>query len=158
MLRRDTQDKSLVDINMLIRSVLRLVSVDLRKYEIGLETKLNEQLPLVRGNEVQLQQVILNLIMNAIESMHSGAPRALRVKSELCGSGGVLVSVEDTGTGIDPSKLDSIFKPLFTTKAAGMGMGLSICRSIVESHNGRIWVSPSVERGSIFQFSLPLQH
>jgi signal transduction histidine kinase len=157
MLRKDTQDRSIVDINKLIWTVLRLVRVDLQRCAIELETKLNEQIPAVLGNEVQLQQVILNLVMNAIESMHSRKPRVLHIKSDLCESGHVLVSIEDTGTGIDPSKLDSIFKPLFTTKATGMGMGLSICRSIIESHDGRIWVSAGVEGGSIFQFSLPVQ-
>jgi signal transduction histidine kinase len=158
MLRKDTDARSLIDINKLIWTVLGLVWIDLRKYEIELDTKLNEQLPPVRGNEVQLQQTILNLITNAIESMHSVDRRVLRVRSESDGSGGVHVSVEDTGTGIEQSNLDSIFKPMFTTKAAGMGMGLAISRSIIERHGGRIWISPGFEKGSIFHFSIPAEH
>ena len=158
MLRKDAQVKSPVDINKLIWTVLGLVWIDLRKHEIELDTKLNEQLPSVHGNEVQLQQVILNLVTNAIESMHSAEQRVLRVRSEWGGPDGVHVSIEDTGTGIDHSNLDSIFKPMFTTKAAGMGMGLAICRSIIESHGGRIWISHGSEKGSVFHFSLPAQY
>ena len=105
--------------------------------------------------EVQLQQVILNLVMNAIEAMHSAEPRVLSVRSELSEFGGVCVSVEDTGTGIDASSADQVFKPLFTTKASGMGMGLSICHSIIQNHNGRIWVSAGPKKGTIFKFVLP---
>jgi signal transduction histidine kinase len=93
--------------------------------------------------------------MNAIDAMRSSQPRVLSVRAKLNGRDSVHISVEDTGTGIDPSNLDKIFSPLFTTKEHGMGMGLSICHSIIENHNGRIWVSPGVTRGSIFQFELP---
>ena len=117
---------------------------------------LSEQLPPVIGNEVQLQQVILNLVMNAIESMHSAEPRLLSIASETTGQDTVHVSIADTGSGIAIADLNRIFKPMFTTKARGMGMGLSICKSIIESHNGRIWVSAGVSRGSIFHFDLPL--
>jgi len=132
-----------------------LVYIDLRKHQIELKTELSDQLPPVLGNRVQLQQVILNLVMNAIDAMRSVQPRVLSIKTALNGRDGVLVSIADTGIGIDPSNLDQIFKPLFTTKEHGMGMGLSICRSIVESHNGRIWVSAGPEGGSIFQLVLP---
>jgi signal transduction histidine kinase len=158
MLRKDKQEKSPVDINRLIWTVLGLVWIDLRKHEIDLDTKLNEQLPSVQGNEIQLQQVILNLITNAIESMHSVEHRVLRVRSESGGPDIVHVSIEDTGTGIDHSNLDSIFKPMFTTKATGMGMGLAICRSIAEGHGGRIWISQGSEKGTVFHISLPTQH
>ena len=93
--------------------------------------------------------------MNAIESMHSLQPRVPDVQSELSKSDFVHVSIEDTGTGVDSSDVDRIFNPLFTTKTRGMGMGLSICRSIIESHGGRIWVSPGASGGSIFHFELP---
>ena len=156
MFRKDGQAKTLVDINKLIWTVLELIWIDLRKYQIELETKLSEQLPLVLGNEVQLQQAILNLVMNAIEAMHSTEHRVLRVVSGLDDAGAVHVSIEDTGTGIDPSKFDCIFKPLFTTKSNGMGMGLSICRSIIEGHDGWIWASPGAARGTKFEFSLPV--
>jgi signal transduction histidine kinase len=93
--------------------------------------------------------------MNAVEAMHASPRRILRIKSELAKSGGVHVSIEDTGSGIDPSRLDRVFKPLYTTKATGMGMGLTICHSIIARHNGRIWVAPGSEGGSSFQFVVP---
>jgi C4-dicarboxylate-specific signal transduction histidine kinase len=155
MFRKDTQQKGPVDINKLIRSVLGLVYMDLRKHSIEGRMDLGEDLPTVIGNEVQLQQVILNLVMNAIEAMSSAEPRVLSIKSDYSGTKTVHVSIEDTGSGIDPLNMDRIFQPLFTTKARGMGMGLSICRSIIESHAGRIWVSAGASRGSIFQFELP---
>jgi C4-dicarboxylate-specific signal transduction histidine kinase len=158
MLRMDKPKKSPVDVNKLIWTVLGLVWIDLRKHEIDLDTKLNEQLPSVQGNEIQLQQVILNLITNAIESMHSVDHRMLRIRSESSGPDVVHVSIEDTGAGIDHSNLDCIFKPMFTTKATGMGMGLAICRSIAEGHGGRIWISNGTENGSVFHISIPTQH
>jgi C4-dicarboxylate-specific signal transduction histidine kinase len=155
MFRKDTQARSAVDINKLIWTVLGLVYIDLRKHQIELQTELDDQVPPVLGNQVQLQQVILNLVMNAIDSMRSVEPRVLSVKSKLSQANRLHVSIEDTGTGIDPANLDRIFKPLFTTKEHGIGMGLSICQSIIEGHGGRIWVSAGASRGSIFQFELP---
>jgi signal transduction histidine kinase len=130
--------------------------MDLRKHSIESHVNLSEPLPSVVGNEVQLQQVILNLMMNAIDSMNSVEPAVLSIKSETTERNGVRVSIADTGIGISLANLNSIFKPMFTTKAGGMGMGLSICKSIIESHNGQIWVSAGVPRGSIFQFELPI--
>ena len=155
MFKRDTQDRSEIDINKLIWTVMDLVYIDLRKHQIELKTELSDQLPPVLGNRVQLQQVILNLVMNAIDAMRPVQARVLSVKTTSDGRDGVHVSIADTGIGIDPSNVDQIFKPLFTTKEHGMGMGLSICRSIVESHNGRIWVSAGEDRGSIFHLVLP---
>jgi signal transduction histidine kinase len=152
---KDTQEKTPTDLNTLIRSVLELVSIDLRKHNIENELTLSEQLPPVVGNEVQLQQVILNLVMNAIESMDSVETRVLSIKSENTGHNGIRVSIADTGSGIDVANLNHLFEPMFTTKARGMGMGLSICKSIIESHQGRIWVTAGAPRGSIFQFELP---
>jgi C4-dicarboxylate-specific signal transduction histidine kinase len=129
--------------------------MDLRKYSIESRTDLADNRPPVMGNAVQLQQVILNLVMNGIEAMSSREPRVLSIKSVVTGHNTVRVSIEDTGSGIDPANMDRTFQPLFTTKARGMGMGLSICRSIVDSHDGRIWVSAGASRGSIFQFELP---
>ena len=107
------------------------------------------------GNQVQLQQVILNLVMNAIDSMRSVQLRVLTVRSKLNGRDVVQVSIEDTGVGIDPSNRDQIFKPLFTTKEHGMGMGLSICHSIIEGHEGRIWITAGKSGGTVFHFELP---
>jgi signal transduction histidine kinase len=117
---------------------------------------LSEQLPPTIGNEIQLQQVILILLMNAIESMNSVEPRVLYIKTEMTEQSGVHVSVADTGSGISVADLNRIFKPMVTTKAHGMGMGLSICKSIIESHSGRMWVSANEPRGSIFHFELPM--
>ncbi|MGA7002748.1 MAG: PAS domain S-box protein, partial [Pseudolabrys sp.] len=155
MFKHDVQEKTLVDINKLASSVLALVVIDLQEHEIDLQTQLDDRIPQVLGNSVQLQQVILNLVMNAIETMSSMETRALRIKTELSQPDTVHVSIEDTGTGIKPSDVARVFKPMFTTKARGMGMGLSICQSIIENHNGRIWVSPGANGGSIFQFELP---
>jgi signal transduction histidine kinase len=153
---KDTQEKTPTDLNTLIQSVLSVVSIDLRKHNIESQVNLSERLPPVVGNEVQLQQVILNLVMNAIESMNLAADtRVLSVKSGITEHNGVQVSIADTGSGIDLANLNRIFKPMFTTKARGMGMGLSICKSIIESHHGRIWVTAGAPRGSIFQFELP---
>jgi C4-dicarboxylate-specific signal transduction histidine kinase len=155
MFKHDVQEKTPVDIIKLVSSVLALVVIDLQKYDIELQTQLDEHIPQVLGNQVQLQQVILNLVMNAIEAMSSSQTRVLRITTELSQSSTVHVSIEDSGTGIKPSDVARVFKPMFTTKARGMGMGLSICQSIIENHAGRIWVSPGANRGSIFQFELP---
>jgi signal transduction histidine kinase len=109
----------------------------------------------VTGNRVQLQQVLFNLITNAIEAMETVAERTMLVKSENENSGQVRVTVEDSGTGIEPQYVDRIFGSFFTTKADGMGMGLSICRSIIESHGGRLWASSNRFPGAVFQFTLP---
>jgi signal transduction histidine kinase len=155
MFKHDVQEKTPVDIIKLVSSVLALVVIDLQKYDIELQTQLDEHIPQVLGNQVQLQQVILNLVMNAIEAMSSSQTRVLRITTELSQSSTVHVSIEDSGTGIKPSDVARVFKPMFTTKARGMGMGLSICQSIMENHDGRIWVSPGTNGGSIFQFELP---
>ena len=156
MFKHDVQEKSPVDINKLVSSVLALVVIDLQKHEIDLQTELGDQIPKVLSNQVQLQHVILNLVMNAIEAMSSSQTRVLRIQTELSQSNKVHVSIEDTGTGIKPSDVARVFKPMFTTKARGMGMGLSICQSIIENHDGRIWVSSGANGGSIFQFELPM--
>jgi signal transduction histidine kinase len=157
MFKNDAQEKTLVDINKVVLSVLALVRIDLQKQKIELQTQLDDRIPEVVGNQVQLQQVILNLVNNAIESMSSLQIRVLRIQTKLNGSNTMHVSVEDTGTGIEPSDLARLFQPMFTTKERGMGMGLSICQSIIENHSGRIWASPGVNGGSIFQFELPTQ-
>jgi signal transduction histidine kinase len=155
MFTKDPQKRTLVNINELITTVLRIVWIDLRKHDIELDTDFDRQIGDIVGNPVQLQQVVLNLVMNAIESMHSTPRRALRIKTEKREADGVQVSIEDTGAGIDPSDLNRIFAPLFSTKANGMGMGLAICRSIIESHEGLIWVTAAPGGGSIFHFKLP---
>jgi signal transduction histidine kinase len=157
LLKKDTGKRQPININNLILKVLGIVRIDLQKNDIELQTRLEEGLPAVDGSEVQLQQVILNLVLNAIDAMHTMHPRVLRVQSEQSKIDVVHVSIEDTGTGIEPSNLDKIFNALFTTKAGGMGMGLSICKSIIESHDGRIWVSPAENGGSVLHVELPIK-
>jgi signal transduction histidine kinase len=153
MFKKDTQ-VGLVDINHAILAVLELVRIEFKKSDIDVKTKLT-RLPAVTGDEVQLQQVVLNLIMNAVDAMQAVTHRILRVTSALTETGAVHVSIEDTGTGIDPANIDRVFSPLYTTKPSGMGMGLSICQTIIENHGGRLWVEAAAERGSIFRFELP---
>src|SRR5262249_50597572 len=154
--KKEAPQKVSTDINQTIRTVLSIVGVELRKHGVELQAQFNEHLPTVQGDKVQLQQVVLNLVMNGVEAMQSVWPRVLKVQTDQPNAGIVGVSIEDTEIGIDPPTLDQFFKPLFTTKATGMGMGLSICNSIIESHGGRIWASAAVKRGSIFQFELPI--
>ena len=155
MFTKETRARAPIDVNKLIFAVLAIVRYELQTHEVELHTELADSLPTLDGDRVQLQQVILNLIMNAIEAMQSVESRLLSIRSGISKPNFVHVSIEDTGTGIDPSNHDHIFKPMFTTKKRGMGIGLSICHSIIESHNGRIWVTRGIERGSIFQFEVP---
>jgi PAS domain S-box-containing protein len=157
MFKKDSQLKARLDLNRIIDEVLALVRGELRSQRVQLQTDLAEQLPEVSGMHVQLQQVILNLLTNAIEAMAStsGRPRVLRVSSARREPREVLITVEDTGPGIDPKNMDHIFDSFFTTKSQGMGMGLSICRSIIEAHEGRLSVSPGAESGTAFQIVLP---
>jgi signal transduction histidine kinase len=131
---------------------------ELRRHDIVLETKLSPGLKPVVADRVQVQQVILNLVMNGIEAMNTitGRSRVLRLSSRLDGVGAVLIGVADTGTGLDHIAKDRVFDAFFTTKTDGMGMGLSICRSIVEAHGGRLWTSPNVPHGTVFQFTIPV--
>jgi signal transduction histidine kinase len=155
MFKKDSKERSAIDLNKLIRTVLEIVRVELQKNGVELQTALSEGVPTVECDPVQLQQVILNLVMNAIEAMQTVQPRVLRIESKLIAPHAVRVVVQDTGKGVDPLHLDRIFRPLVTTKERGMGMGLSICHSIIQSHGGRIWVEAAAPRGAIFQFELP---
>lgn len=146
-----------VDLNQLVGEVLALVRGTLQRHGIVVRTELNETRVSVTGNPVQLQQVLFNLVSNAIEAMEMVTERVMLVKTELDSSGAVLVMVEDSGNGIDPKNIDLIFSSFFTTKADGMGMGLAICRSIIEAHGGRLWASRGHARGAVFRFILPVQ-
>ncbi len=153
--RNDVQSRSSFDLNELIREALGLGHAELQKHGILVHAEPNRQLPEVRGNRVQLQEVLLNLIMNAVDAMAGkDEPRILSVKSDVYQGDSVIVSVADTGAGISSRIADQIFNPLFTTKADGMGMGLSICRAIIEAHQGRLWFAPNAPHGAIFQFTL----
>jgi PAS domain S-box-containing protein len=144
-----------IDLNQLIHEVLTLVQGTLQRHGIVVHTELDKMLIPVTGSRVQLQQVLFNIVTNAIEAMESVADRTMLVKSELESSGEVRITVEDSGSGINPENIDQIFGSFFTTKADGTGMGLSICRSIIDSHGGRLWASPGHSQGAIFQFTLP---
>ena len=157
MFKNDRQNRILLDINQLVREVLVLVQGELFKRRISLETELTENLAQVMADRVQLQQVVMNLVTNAMDAMDPIAdrPKLLRVKSANLDGDIVAVAIEDSGTGIEAGKVDRLFDAFFTTKPNGMGMGLSICRSIIEAHNGRLGVSAGARYGSVFQFELP---
>jgi signal transduction histidine kinase len=116
-------------------------------------------LPLIQADRVQLQQVILNLIVNAVQAMSgaSDGTRELVIATSADASNGILVSLRDSGPGLDPASLERLFDAFYTTKSSGLGMGLSICRSIIEAHGGRIWAGVNEPRGAVFHFTLPLE-
>jgi two-component system NtrC family sensor kinase len=156
--KKAPQQGALIDINDVVLEVLALVHGELISYRVSAISNLVPSLPRVRADRVQLQQVILNLIMNAVEAMGTAADgaRVLNVTSQLDEPNAVLVTVQDTGPGIDPNRMDRIFDAFFSTKSSGMGMGLFICRSIVESHGGRLWATAAVPHGAMFHLVLPI--
>jgi PAS domain S-box-containing protein len=147
------------EINGAIREVIELSRGEAVKNGVSVQTELADGLPLIRGDRVQLQQVILNLIINAVEAMSgtSDDARELLISSGKAESGSVLVSVRDSGPGLAPADLDRLFDAFYTTKPSGLGLGLSICRSIIEAHGGRLWASANLPRGAIFEFTLPAE-
>jgi C4-dicarboxylate-specific signal transduction histidine kinase len=146
-----------LDIDDVVRQVLALARGELLRNDVVLHTELAAGDRPVMGDRVQLQQVLLNLIMNAVEAMRGVTERTreLTVSSKV-EPGSVLVAVKDTGTGLDPALEDRMFQPFFTTKPDGLGMGLSICRSIIEAHGGRLWVSQRAPHGADVRFTVPL--
>ena len=157
LLKKEPTARNRVDINEIIMEVLALVASELEKNRISTQIDLLPDVTLVLADRIQLQQVILNLIMNGIEAMTSvaGRPRRLLIRSQMHESGNVLVVVHDSGAGLDPGNASHIFDAFFTTKPAGMGMGLPICRSIVEAHGGRLALAPNDTEGATFEFTLP---
>lgn len=156
LLQKASPQMEPVDVNEVIREVLRLVDSEVQGDGVTMKTELAADVPAVCGDRIQLQQVMLNLIMNGIDAMRmmSDRPRELLVKS-VRHPEGVLIQVQDSGPGLDPDHADRIFEPFFTTKPEGIGMGLSIARSIVEAHGGRLWATPGSSHGTVFQFTLP---
>jgi len=156
-IKKTPVEKNELDINDVIQEVLTLADRELNENRVLLERQLTQALPLVLADRVQMQQVLLNLIMNGIEAMLAvtDQPRSLWVESRVDDSGDILVAVRDSGTGLG-SEADRIFTPFFTTKANGMGMGLSISRSLVENHGGRLWATPNFPIGTVFSFTLPV--
>ena len=147
----------LVDLNDAARDVIAIAAGETRRLGALLQTNLADRLPLVRADRVQLQQVILNLILNAAEAMDGveNRPRSLLVRTGLDSDGAVRLEVRDAGIGVDPGAVEKLFEPFHTTKANGMGVGLSICRSIIESHNGRLWAAANDGHGATFSFCIP---
>jgi signal transduction histidine kinase len=158
MFKREAQDRDPLKVDDLIAEVLAHLQGELQGAQIAVQVEVQRQLPSIRADRVQLQQVLVNLIANGIDAMRSvgDGPRRLRVEARVVEADGVLVAVADSGPGIDPRLADRIFEPFVTGKSSGMGLGLSICRSIVEAHGGRLWVSPASPRGTVFQFLLPV--
>ena len=148
-----------MEINDAIHEVIELTRSEAIKNSVSVQTELAESLPPVQGDRVELQQVILNLILNALEAMsgRSEGARELLISAGTTESGDVLVAVRDSGPGLAQAALDNLFNAFYTTKPNGLGLGLSICRSIIEGHGGRLWASANAPCGAVFQFTLPAQ-
>jgi PAS domain S-box-containing protein len=147
-----------LQINDAVLEVIALTRNEMMKHDVEVRTQFADGLPLIQADRVQLQQVMLNLIINAVEAMSEtgGGARELLISTGRKASNGILVSLRDSGPGLDPKSADHLFEPFYTTKAGGMGMGLAICRSIIEAHGGRMWSGANEPRGAVFQFTLPL--
>jgi signal transduction histidine kinase len=156
--RNSAPEKAPLDINDVIHEVVRLVRREALVHGASLRLELAPALPTVSGDRVQLQQVLINLVINAIQAMASltDRPRDLWIRSQQRDDGHLLVAVIDSGCGIDASCMDELFKAFFTTKPSGMGMGLSICRSIIEAHGGQVSAANNAGPGATFQFTLPI--
>jgi C4-dicarboxylate-specific signal transduction histidine kinase len=149
--------KGRFDLNEAIDEVIALAESAITTNGVSVRTRLAEALLPIQGDRVQLQQVVLNLILNAVEAMSTveAGPRELSISTEQTQTDGVLVSVRDSGPGIDPDHLDRVFEAFYTTKSSGVGMGLSICRSIIDAYGGRLWADMNASRGAVFRFTLP---
>jgi C4-dicarboxylate-specific signal transduction histidine kinase len=158
MFTRAAPQRTPVQMNQLIREASTLLETEIAKNQIALSTELAGDLPAIIADRVQLQQVIVNLMVNAMEAMSgvTGRPRTLAIRTAIESPGKVLISFCDSGIGIDPTNQRRIFDAFFTTKSQGMGMGLSISKSIIEAHGGRLWASSNAGHGSTFQFTLPV--
>ena len=157
LIKKAPPRKDRLDINEAIREVIELTRGEAVKNGVSVQTDLADGLPLIEGDRVQLQQVILNLIINAVQAMSgmSEGPRELLISTGQAEPDGVLVAVQDSGPGMAPEMLERLFEAFYTTKAGGLGLGLSICRSIIEAHGGRLWASANVPHGAIFHFTVP---
>jgi PAS domain S-box-containing protein len=156
LVKKEPLRKDVMDVNEAVREIIELTRSEIAKNTISVRLNLTEGL-VVEGDRVQLQQVILNLVVNAIEAMSMAGEhyRELLVSTEKGTPDGVLVAVRDSGPGIAPESADRLFESFYTTKPTGLGMGLSICRSIIEAHQGRLWATPNDPKGAVFQFTLP---
>jgi C4-dicarboxylate-specific signal transduction histidine kinase len=157
LFKKGSPERELVDVNEVIREMAILLRSEAARYVVSIQTDLSTDIPQVMADRVQLQQVLMNLMINGIDAMRDvNGMRELAIKSQLIEARRVLVSVNDTGGGLPPQQTaDQIFTAFFTTKLEGTGMGLSISRSIVESHGGRLWAANNSPRGASFYFALP---
>jgi signal transduction histidine kinase len=156
--RTPIDQRTMTGIEGIARQVLRLVQHELQVNEISVETRFQDYLPGVHADPTQLQQVVLNLVKNAIDAMSSVSPemRSLRLATRFEGSSSLLLSIQDSGLGISPTDKERIFEPFFTTKPTGMGLGLAICRTVVENHGGKLRLAKSDSRGSVFEVVMPI--
>jgi len=156
LVKKAPLQKDWLDINQIIRDVIALAQGEVQRNHVALETQLSDGIPLVFADRIQLQQVMLNLMMNAMEAMTQvTGPRELLISSAVDDSKSVVIVVRDSGAGLDSKSLERLFEPFYTTKPKGMGMGLAICRSIIDAHGGRLWATANRDRGASFHFSLP---
>ena len=157
LIKKTPARKEIVDVNSAILDVVTMTQSELLRHSVSLQTELTTSLPVIEGYRVQLQQVVLNLILNAVEAMSclDEGPRELRISTTRNASGKILVAVWDNGPGLAPTKLNRLFDPFYTTKPEGIGMGLAICNSIIEAHGGRLWAGANDPRGAVLQFTLP---
>jgi signal transduction histidine kinase len=157
LITKNPARKELLDINMAILEVTGLIDGEATRNGVTVSTQLGHRLPRIEADRVQLQQVMLNLILNAIQAMSElrDGIRELHISTEKAQPGGVCAAVRDSGPGLSPEKLGRLFEPFYTTKPNGMGMGLSICRSIIEAHGGRLWATGHASQGAVFRFTLP---
>jgi signal transduction histidine kinase len=155
--KRSAAPKETVDLNQTIQDVLAIIGDEARRKSVVIQTQFADDLSPVLGDRVQLQQVLLNLIMNGIEAMSSSneTVRQLIIATRNVDPDQVQVTVEDSGIGLDPNTMSRIFEPFYTTKSGGMGMGLSISRSILQNHGGRLWATANDGPGTSFHFTLP---
>ena len=155
--KRTPPQKYRLNINDAVQEIVALTRNEFQQNRISLRTRLADDPPPILGDEIQLQQVVLNLLVNAIDAVNAAGsgPREVQISTAKDGATSMRVAVSDSGVGLDPAKLDHVFGAFHSTKTEGMGMGLTISRSIIEALGGRIWVTPNTPRGAIVQFTLP---
>ncbi|MGL4962969.1 MAG: sensor histidine kinase [Inquilinus sp.] len=159
LIRKAPPRNDRLEINEAIREVIELTCGETMKNAVSVRTELADGLPLIEGDRVQLQQVALNLVINAVEAMSgvSKEARELLISTGTTEAGDVRVTVQDSGPGVDPDSVNRLFEAFYTTKPSGTGIGLAICRSIVEAHGGRLWAETNQPQGAVFQFTVPAQ-
>jgi two-component system sensor kinase FixL len=159
LLKKGKVEHQPLDLNEVVSEVLKLVRNDLLNQRVTGQMELAPALPAIIGDRVQLEQVVLNLVMNGCDAIASGpaADRKLIIRTDLNNGEGICVSVSDHGAGLAPDNLEKVFEPFFTTKLHGMGLGLSVCRTIITAHGGKLWAANNADRGTTFYFTIPVQ-